>query len=397
MATHPDLTDPYDDDDSHFSEPPSQAPVDLDLKVQCLQAEVEILQQSLYASLNIQKDILRSWPHQNKPDVAVPCDQAGHPFPAASSTPFTPDHYKKKTKCTVPQTPRHALSSAADPHSQSDSLELINTTKVLAAALHQAKLEPPTFANDGAVLPEEWLQSVNTYRSSLGLTDSQTLDELPRFLSREPKKWFSVLNTHITTWAQFCELFRTVFLPADNQERIWRGILDRTQHSEEPLPTFVAHMLSEFKRLRNPPTEQEQVELICKHTQEKYRVALYGAHINSAIELLMHAHDLHSVLGPNTTQRPNTLMKNRPDRETYCYKCSTPGFTVRTCPKCSTRPTNSQLAVDVNELPHDQDSSTNFQRTEFDRTINETQPARRKQGNFYGGRTFYRGHPPPRQ
>ncbi|ROI80766.1 hypothetical protein DPX16_0098 [Anabarilius grahami] len=36
---------------------------------------------------------------------------------------------------------------------------------------------------------------------------------------------------------------RTVFLPSDNQERILRGILDRVQMPDEPLPTFVAHML----------------------------------------------------------------------------------------------------------------------------------------------------------
>lgn len=77
--------------------------------------------------------------------------------------------------------------------------------------------------------------------------------ELPRFLAKEPRKWFSVLNTHVVTWADFCELFRMVFLPADNQESVMRGILDRIQHLEEPLPTFVAHMLSEFKKLRSPP------------------------------------------------------------------------------------------------------------------------------------------------
>ncbi len=103
------------------------------------------------------------------------------------------------------------------------------SARVLAAALHQAKLEPPVFAGDGVIHPEDWLHSINTYRSSLDLTDVQVLRELPRFLAKEPRKWFSVLNPHVGTWTDFCELFRMVFLPADNQERIMRGILDRIQ------------------------------------------------------------------------------------------------------------------------------------------------------------------------
>lgn len=94
------------------------------------------------------------------------------------------------------------------------------------------------------VHPEEWLQAVNTYRSSLDLSDTQVLRELPRFLAKELKKWFSVLGTHVS-WADFCDLFKMVVLPVDNQERVMRGIPDRMQRPEEPLPTFVAHMLSE--------------------------------------------------------------------------------------------------------------------------------------------------------
>lgn len=175
--------------------------------------------------------------------------------------------------------------------------------------------------------PEEGLQSVTTFKSSLGLTDTQVLKELPRFLGREPRKWFSVLRTHIATWAEFCELFRTVFLPAEDKECVWRGILDRVQHPQEPLPTFAAHMLREFKWLRNPPSEQEQIELIFKHAQEKYRVALCGARVTSVIELYLQAHVIHSVLGPNTTQLPRPQVKSKADGGPYCFKCSMPGFT----------------------------------------------------------------------
>lgn len=160
------------------------------------------------------------------------------------------------------------------------------------------------FAADGSLNREEWLQSLNVYRTSMDLTDAQILIELPRFLSKEPRKWYTVLRTYVTTWAQFCEFFRTVFLPSDNQERIWRGIVDRIQGPEEPLPTFVAHMLGEFQKLKSSPTPQEQVDLIRKHALEKYRVALYGTSIPTVMDLLLRAHKLHTVLGPSIANLP---------------------------------------------------------------------------------------------
>lgn len=41
-------------------------------------------------------------------------------------------------------------------------VELSNPSRVIAAALNHAKLEPPVFSDDAEVHPEDWLQVVNT-------------------------------------------------------------------------------------------------------------------------------------------------------------------------------------------------------------------------------------------
>ncbi len=142
------------------------------------------------------------------------------------------------------------------------SLELNNVTRTLASVLHQSRLEPLVFMSDGKVHPDDWVLLVDAYRTSLGLSDAQILLELPRFLAKEPRKRFTVLNSHVTSWTQFCTLFKTVFIPSDNQERVWRGILDRVQAPGEPFLTFITNLLSEFKKLKSPPPEQEQIDLI---------------------------------------------------------------------------------------------------------------------------------------
>ncbi len=80
--------------------------------------------------------------------------------------------------------------------------------------------------------PEEWLAAVNGYRAQMGMTDTQIIQVLSK-----------VLRPHIITWDKFVDVFRKVFLPSDNQEQIWRGILDRFQSVDESLLTFVAHVL----------------------------------------------------------------------------------------------------------------------------------------------------------
>lgn len=140
-------------------------------------------QRCLHDSLDLQRHILERWDQNtNRVPPAQPIFQA----PMASSTPFADM-----------VAPGLALAAETTSHLQSSSVELGNTTRVLAAALHQAKLEPPIFSNDGVVHPEDWLQAVVTYRSSLDLTDTQILRELPRFLAKEPKKWFSVFHAHV--------------------------------------------------------------------------------------------------------------------------------------------------------------------------------------------------------
>lgn len=403
MATHPKTQDDDSDCDSDMDftcltgyTVPHCTTAGLEEQVQNLQSEVEKLRECLHDSLELQRSILKRWEQSDEKHSDSPGAQQPNPTPMATSTPFIPAVTKSDpTSCSG------AHVGHSDSFLQPHSLEQSNTSRVIAAALHHTKLEPPVFAGDSKVPPEDWLQAVNTYKSSLNLTDIQILHELPRFLAKEPGKWFKALSSHVSTWAQFCQLFETVFLPSDLQERVLRGILDRVQAPHEPLPTFVAHMLGEFNKLKSPPPAQEQIELICKHSLEKYRVALYGAPIFSVMDLLLRAHELHAVLGPSGHQSPPAHLSRSQNIEPHCFRCSRPGFTSRTCPTCNTAsqapsppksqpmPTPSSLATvfpDVGEPRVETDSMS------FDTPLHT-----RQSGNFRGGRTFHRGNPPSRR
>lgn len=398
MATHPDFqsdfTDWPADEDSFLQQGASQHTVeDLQSQNKLLQAEVAVLQRCLRESIDLQKDMMDRLTHQESTVPVTP-----HPAPRASSTPYSLGRAKSTAQRSVPV---NVTYSTAPTFSQPLTVDMSATTNALTAMLNQSRLEPPVFAADGSLNPEEWLQSLNVYRTSLDLSDVQILLELPRFLSKEPRKWFAALSTHLTSWNQFCEFFRTVFLPSDNQERVLRGILERMQMPDEPLPTFVAHMLGEFRKLRSPPPQLEQIDLIRKHVLEKYRVALYGTPIPSVMDLLLRAHELHAVLGPSFECPPQRQVSSTPKRDVHCFKCSLPGFTTRTCPMCSLgeRPRLSPM-----EPPEPTRDTVNRvwdvgRMDGSDQAMGEENmaPDFAQRGNFRGGRTFRRGNPPSRR
>lgn len=398
MATHPDfqsdLTDWPSDADSFLHQGASQHTVgDLRSQVKLLQAEVAVLQQCFRDSIDLQKNMMDRLAHQ---DCTVPVTP--QPAPRASSTPYS----LAQAKSTAPRSvPVNVAYSNAPTFAQPLTVDMSATTNALTTMLHQSRLEPPVFAADGSLNPEEWLQSLNVYRTSLDLTDAQILLELPRFLSKEPRKWFAALSTHLTNWNQFCEFFRTVFLPSDNQERVLRGILDRMQMPNEPLPTFVAHMLGEFRKLKSPPPQLEQIDLIRKHVHEKYRVALYGTPIASVMDLLLRAHELHAVLGPSVGCPPQRQASSTATRDVQCFKCSLPGFTTRTCPNCSPGAKPLLSPMEPPELQRDTVNRVSDvgRMDRSDQAIGEGNVVSdfAQRGNFRGGRTFRRGNPPSRR
>lgn len=390
MATHPD----YESDSIYpLSEPTcrrkqrSQEQKSLESQVEALTAEMSMLQKCLNDSLELQQKVLRRLVPRG---VDATVGQRAKLTPVASSTPHIPsDRVPYQGMNTV-----DACTTKVTFSPQVNSSDVTNTSRILASVLYQSKLEPPVFTGDGRVHPEDWLQSVNGYKTSLELNDAQILFNLPRFLGKEPKKWFSILSSHITSWARFCELFKTVFLPSDDQEQIRRGILDHFQTPEEPFPTFVAHMLSEFKKLKTPPPKCEQIDLICKHSLEKYRISLYGTSVPSGMDL--RAHELHVVLGSSACIPAIVRNKTKMNKEIHCFKCLLPGFTSRTCPKCNSFSETDPHHVEPIDAQMTPTLAGSLNLPEH-RATYDGQSSDRRSGNFRGGRMIRRGSPPSKK
>lgn len=129
MATHPDFNDPFDDFGLHGLNVRRQTSANLEHKVQSLQAEVEMLQQCLHDSLDLQKDILKRWSNQTNTGDSGPLCHSVPPFPAASSTPYMTDLYNERPNYLRTGTPYSTQTLKPESHLQSDPVDLISITQ----------------------------------------------------------------------------------------------------------------------------------------------------------------------------------------------------------------------------------------------------------------------------
>lgn len=112
------------------------------------------------------------------------------PIPMAASTPYTPAVNKEV----------HIPCSWGHSDSLLHPIELSNTSRVIAAALHHAKLEPPVFTDDDKMHLRDWLQAVNNYRSSLNMTHKYWVN-CRTFLQESPASDLKHL-VHMSTLGQ---------------------------------------------------------------------------------------------------------------------------------------------------------------------------------------------------
>lgn len=290
-------------------------------QVERLQQQVDTLTQAFSMSIDLQHSLLQQLEDQTSQHSHKRLTEA---CPIFASTPAT-----------------HTLPSRDVPNNHSSEHSLENNTQQShprpTPITHTANLTnlpglvPTKFDGGKSIDPEEWLQSVSLYKSTLCLSDAQLFLELTRFFENEPRKWYCAMQPHLLSWSHFLDLFRQAFLPIDNEEKIWRTILDRVQAPNESLPTFVAHLVTEFKRLKQPPSEQEQIKIISRHVSDQFRLALHSAAPITLTELLLTAHKLHAALGPISFDRATATPLRR---DLHCFKCLTPGVTTRNCDNC---------------------------------------------------------------
>lgn len=106
------------------------------------------------------------------------------------------------------------------------------------------------------------------------------------------------------------------------------------------------------------------------------------------MDVVLSAHELHSVLGTSLIQPPRLQVRSRAEGGPYC-------FTSRTCPNCFTEFPGAQRTPRHTREPLQNQPATQPPEPGNTDAPRDPKPAGKRQGNFKGWRVFHRGNPPP--
>lgn len=223
-----------------------------------------------------------------------------------------------------------------------------------------------------------FLENVEELRRSRNVSPGQLFSSASDLFMGKALIWFRSIRNEVHSWPELVEQLRVQFLPADYNDQLIDEIRKRTQGATESMGIYIAVMTNMFNRLTVPVNEPARLKILLKNIAPFYQSQLGLVKVNSVKHLLdlgrqlearkesiesfsppprntktLLEPDLAYIDASSSNQLPvdteinisacwlcnksGHLAATCPSKPTHkrCFKCGTPGFTVKTCVKCN--------------------------------------------------------------
>lgn len=253
------------------------------------------------------------------------------------------------------------------------------------------------FSGTGKLSLSAFLEQVEELRIARGLSKEELYTSALDLFTDRALVWYRANRRKAKDWSALEKLLREEFQSADYDEKLLEEIKSRTQGSSESIGMYLSVMETMFGRLSIKISEQQQLKILLRNLTPFYQNHLGLVDVSSKEQLLELGRKLEArrpymenykppsrskttlepdlaymesdaALSLSTVQSPEPPHPMREsgtaDKVTcyrcgqlghraigcvkkgraYCYICKKPGFTVRTCPDCSSsqRPMSSR-------------------------------------------------------
>ncbi|XP_074025990.1 uncharacterized protein [Leptinotarsa decemlineata] len=249
-----------------------------------------------------------------------------------------------------------------------------------------------------------FLEKVDERRRSRGISRAVLFRDAVDLFEGDAYIWFNMVKDWATDWESLVDLMREQFLPDNFDRDLFEEIKRRTQGTNENIGLYIASMKGLFKKMRNPISEESQLEIILERIDPYYHPFLAFGNITSIADLLESCRKLdakrqlaksytppphknrslipelayastsehHSSPAESTMRRYESTKRGvnsiestdvsrtdgkrcwncrelghlsttcRQQQKRYCYKCGYQNVTVRNCPRCNKLQGNDQ-------------------------------------------------------
>ncbi|MVY95942.1 hypothetical protein GP918_30870 [Enterobacteriaceae bacterium 8376wD7] len=110
----------------------------------------------------------------------------------------------------------------------------------------------------------------------MGLTDELIAQLFQRTLTGNALDWFLTLEfVHCQTWPEIANAFVKQYAYNVQIKLTTRDLEMTKQESNEDFATFVARWREKAAKMKNRPSEEDQVRIVVKNLQPKYLTHIY--------------------------------------------------------------------------------------------------------------------------
>lgn len=237
-----------------------------------------------------------------------------------------------------------------------------------------------------------FLERASELRLARGISEQELFESAIDLFAGKALTWYRANRNRFHNWKTLTDLLCKHFEPPDYRPRLFREILDRTQDASESIVDYLANMNGLFQRYGNM-SEDVQLDIISRNLSPFYITQLPV--VNSLAELETECLKLEAkkyradhyvppsrrrqqfvepdfaFIAPSSSSSTPSICANPPSvdevrpptsmpiqrpaivcwncnspghpyractlsRKLLCFRCGTPNFTVKTCPKCNT-------------------------------------------------------------
>lgn len=117
--------------------------------------------------------------------------------------------------------------------------------------------------------PDKFMQSLDEFRSSMGVTERELFAVLPSVLTDQALEWFR-LEDSIHNLLDFSAALKKIYRVHDYQDHLQRQVYSRKQQKNESFLTFVTCMRMLFSKMEPKPSVARQIDIICQNLSPQF-------------------------------------------------------------------------------------------------------------------------------
>lgn len=123
-----------------------------------------------------------------------------------------------------------------------------------------------------AKTPFDFLSELEKYRLAAGLSEFQMFNSVvPLALTGQVYDWFQFIKDDVSSWGEFCAVFRKEFQPPGYDEELRRELEERTQGPHETLSHYIRIINGFYERIDPKTPESVKIARILRQMHPSYR------------------------------------------------------------------------------------------------------------------------------